>query len=45
LPLSNAARSLLKTFCVWRIRLGNLRYERPIPPKTANNHRPPFTTC
>jgi hypothetical protein len=34
LPLSNAARSLLKTFCVWRIRLRN-RYERPIPPKTA----------
>ena len=37
LPVSNAARSLLKTFCVCRIRLGNVRYERPIPPKTAKN--------
>jgi hypothetical protein len=31
LPLSNAARSMLKTFCAWRIRLANLHYERPIP--------------
>jgi hypothetical protein len=31
--------SAFSLFFVWRIRLGNLRYERPIPPKTAKNHK------